>query len=641
MQESDIGGLLLNIMEYLPFPVSLHSTDFRILYANKRFKELFGENVVGRKCYEVIHRTSEPIPECPHVRSISSGDTVQEVMYEKEYGMYMEVITVPISGKDGRPSGTLHIILDMTDGKVAEIELSRERNLLKSILEVVGALVVVLDREGRITLFNRACEELTGYKGSEVRGKSLFELLIPEDEREGVRRVFSNLQEASLPSEYENHWVTKSGERRLISWRNTFIADEEGKVTYIIGTGIDVTDQRKNEKAIERELLKRRAINEITLYLLSAESTKGMYNTLLQHLRSLLKGDLVFITASGEDEKKLKVVAISGPEEDAQKVDGIGMSLSDCYHLRGLLMGQTALVEDINNLQCRSNLLSIIKSLGYRSMLAAPLLAEGKLLGAIFLLSKKDSAGLQQNIAILPDLLPSASMALRHQRLLESVERMNNELQAAYGSLKVITKTLRHDILNQTTVLRGYLDLYMSKGNPNYLDKMKTTMERIENLIEEMRSLESLAGKGEGLKHITISEVLKEIRGMYSVEISLDGDATVMADEGIISLFQNLVHNSIIHGGARRVDVIVRPGDNGMYKITVRDDGKGIPSEIKERIFEEGFSYGERGGTGLGLYLAKKAVERYGGRIELVEGTNGGATFRIELKGAEGGYQHS
>ena len=69
-----------------------------------------------------------------------------------------------------------------------------------------------------------------------------------------------------------------------------------------------------------------------------------------------------------------------------------------------------------------------------------------------------------------------------------------------------------------------------------------------------------------------------------------------------------------------------------MYSIKIADYGKGIPESIKENIFEEGISFGDSKGSGLGLYIVKKTVERYGGSIIVEDNTPQGTIFIIKLK---------
>lgn len=135
-------------------------------------------------------------------------------------------------------------------------ERTGERDFVATVLDAEAALVVVMDREGRIELFNRACEELTGYKFEEVAGKRLIDLLILPEERDSVKEVFENLRAGDFPSRFENHWLTKNGSTRLIAWSNATLSGDEGKVEHVIGTGLDVTELRQLEQS-QRESAQR------------------------------------------------------------------------------------------------------------------------------------------------------------------------------------------------------------------------------------------------------------------------------------------------------------------------------------------------------------------------------------------------
>ena len=89
-----------------------------------------------------------------------------------------------IRKENGEPWFIHGVGFDITDLKRTEEALQKERNVVSAILDTVGALVVVLDPEGRILRFNRACEKMTGYSFAEVHGKLIWELfLIPEEGR--------------------------------------------------------------------------------------------------------------------------------------------------------------------------------------------------------------------------------------------------------------------------------------------------------------------------------------------------------------------------------------------------------------------------------------------------------------------------
>ncbi len=130
---------------------------------------------------------------------------------------------------------------DITNRKRAELELKQERDFTQAILDTVGALVTVLDCEGRIVSFNHTCEQITGYDFSEVQGKKIWDFLIIEAEKNAIQAVFKQLFAGQLPNKYENHWLAKDESHHLISWSNTALFDAQGKVEFIIATGIDVT----------------------------------------------------------------------------------------------------------------------------------------------------------------------------------------------------------------------------------------------------------------------------------------------------------------------------------------------------------------------------------------------------------------
>lgn len=119
-------------------------------------------------------------------------------------------------------------------------------DLLHAVLDVVGALVIILDPGGVVVAFNRACERLSGYSADEIVGTSLWETLIAPAELDSTRAAFQKLASGRFPATHENHWVRRDGSLRLIAWSNTSVLDGDGRVRWVIGTGLDVTDARRN-----------------------------------------------------------------------------------------------------------------------------------------------------------------------------------------------------------------------------------------------------------------------------------------------------------------------------------------------------------------------------------------------------------
>jgi PAS domain S-box-containing protein len=152
--------------------------------------------------------------------------------------------------EDGHPWFIHGVAFDISDMKRIEEELQEERNFVSAILDTVGALVVVLDDQGRIMRFNPACELTTGYSKEEVQGKCIWDLFLAPEEADRFRAVFEVLRTDLLPQDYQCSWMTRHGDQRLIAWTSTLLPGSGDTSNYIIATGIDITERKHLEKAI-------------------------------------------------------------------------------------------------------------------------------------------------------------------------------------------------------------------------------------------------------------------------------------------------------------------------------------------------------------------------------------------------------
>src|SRR5271163_1934830 len=152
--------------------------------------------------------------------------------------------------EDGRPWFIHGVAFDISHLKQVEEQLQEERNFVSTILDTVGALVVVLDSEGRILRFNPACEITTGYSLEEVQGKCIWDLFLPAQEVDRFRTIFETLRTDLLPQDYQSSWITRHGDQRLIAWTSTLLPGNSETSNYIIATGIDITERKHLEKAL-------------------------------------------------------------------------------------------------------------------------------------------------------------------------------------------------------------------------------------------------------------------------------------------------------------------------------------------------------------------------------------------------------
>jgi diguanylate cyclase (GGDEF)-like protein/PAS domain S-box-containing protein len=126
-----------------------------------------------------------------------------------------------------------------------------EDPLLDAVLDAAASLIVVVDRQGGLLCWNRACERVSGYTAEELGGSgAILERLIPEEDQPRAIGVLEALGRGESPVTAEVRWRTRSGEVRLISWSNTALTAPDGTVTHVVGTGIDVTDRTRLERRL-------------------------------------------------------------------------------------------------------------------------------------------------------------------------------------------------------------------------------------------------------------------------------------------------------------------------------------------------------------------------------------------------------
>jgi len=138
------------------------------------------------------------------------------------------------------------------------------------------------------------------------------------------------------------------------------------------------------------------------------------------------------------------------------------------------------------------------------------------------------------------------------------------------------------------------------------------------------------------LEKFRLSDVIRDVMDSYEIEYEISGDGEVLADSGIYSVFDNLINNSIKHGKSTRISFeILDEGD--FVHVIMKDYGTGVSEDSIDRIFDEGFSLS--GSTGIGLYIVKKFMEKYGGRVRAESSESEGAIFHLFFRKFTGDSQ--
>ena len=134
------------------------------------------------------------------------------------------------------------------------VAVGDDRQLLDAILDGAASLIMVLDAEGRLVRWNRACESLLGYTAEDVAAPGALFDLIPEQERGLAYTARRAVMAGESPVRAEFHLRKRGGDLRLIEWSGTALTGPDGRVTHIVATGTDVTDARLwDEERLETE----------------------------------------------------------------------------------------------------------------------------------------------------------------------------------------------------------------------------------------------------------------------------------------------------------------------------------------------------------------------------------------------------
>jgi len=158
----------------------------------------------------------------------------------------------------------------------SERALNAEKNRAQTYLDVVGVMMIATDRAGRITLANRKACEILGYDEESLIGRDWFETGRPPQVRNEARELFDEIMsEGTSLAEYsEGAIVTRSGENRLIVWHNALLRDSNGRITGLLGSGLDITDRQLAEDKLRK--------SEQRYELAIAGTTDGLWDWNLQ-----------------------------------------------------------------------------------------------------------------------------------------------------------------------------------------------------------------------------------------------------------------------------------------------------------------------------------------------------------------------
>ncbi len=538
--------------------------------------------------------------------------------------------------KSRRQAESLNIKLkrEINERKRAEEELRQTTDYLEKLFNYANAPIICWDAELKITRFNRAFENLTGYKAAEVIGCKL-DMLFPEDTRqaslENIRRTLTEFWEV-----VEVPILRKDGGVRIALWNSANIYGEDGKtIIATIAQGQDITERKQAEEDLRQSEARLKATLRSTVDEVWIADTQG---------RIISISDSITESLGVRPDKWADVEAALGDLE-VRRPDGTVRPREDTILYRALRG------EVIANEQERIRNLTTGR-VHWREVSSAPIRdADGRIIGAV---------------AVARDITERREAEEERKRLLKQIEEKNKELQSI---VYTASHDLRSPLLNiygfsgqlseQVEALQKIMDEagdigearqkakgIFEKELPENLAFIRAGAEKMQMLINGLLTMSRIGTVPLRIQIIDMNELFRRIADAVSYEAKEKGVEIDVRDlppckgdaAQINQLFSNIVNNALKYLDPKRKGQIHitgrRDGDMNVYSVC--DNGIGIAPEHKERIFEIFHRLNPKDGVageGLGLSIVLRIADRHNGRVWVDSTPGRGSTFHVALPG--------
>ncbi len=475
----------------------------------------------------------------------------------------------------------------------AEAAVQASERRFREVVESAPDAVVATDARFVITSWNRAAERIYGWSTEEALGRPVRDLLptrISDQEREKLQRVLR--ETGLLEADYIQH--RRDGTPIQVSARTVALRAADGSITGTVTLSRDVTETRRVER--DRDLL-----FNFSLDLLCIAGFDGYFKQLNPAWEKVLgwtNGELM----------STPYLDFVHPEDRQPTIDAAG----------GLAEGKTVITFE-NRYRCKDG------SYRWISWNSYPLMEE-KLIFA------------------------DARDITERKNAEEQIARQAKELTRSNAELEQFAYVASHDLQEPLRMVASYTQLLakrytgkLGEEADEFIGFAVDGANRMRSLINDLLTYSRVSTRGREFQPTDVDAILDQVLADHRLaveesdtEITKDPMPTVMADEAQLAhVFLNLVGNAIKFRGAGRPRVHIGAGRKGREWIfSVRDNGIGIDPKYFDRLFvmfQRLHGRDEYPGTGIGLAVCKKIVERHGGRIWVESGPGQGSTFYFTI----------
>ena len=538
-----------------------------------------------------------------YLTAYANNKTLQRAKVTGPYGYIIK----PFEERD------LHIAIEIALYKhQVERKLKESEQWLSTTLKSIGDAVIATDANGSVAFMNPVAESLTGWKQQDAAGRPLSEVFNIINEKTGKQAEdpATRVLREGVVVGLANHTVliAKDGVKRPIDDSGAPIKDDRGNITGVVLVFRDITERRQAEKALaaEKECL------AVTLRSIG----DGVITTDME-------GKIVLINKIGED--------LTGWTHE----EAIGKPLAEVLHI----------INEHTRKRCKNPFEKVIKSNGIVGLANDTVLIARDGTERIMADSGAPICDNDGNIIGVVLVFRDITEKRRLEQELIKADKLE--------SVGILAGGIAHDFNNILTGILGNIALaktYVKPGDKIFerLRDAESASLRARHLTQQLLTFSS--GGAPIKKTAFISELLKDAAvfalsgSNVKCEFSIPDDLwLVEVDEGqITQVISNLIINAsqampgggIIKVRAENIVVDAEQGlslKEGRYtKISIEDQGIGIPKEHLQKIFDPYFT-SKQEGSGLGLATAYSIVRRHDGCIQVKSELGVGSTFHIYL----------
>ncbi len=587
----------------------------RVVFVNKVALSLLRateSEVTGKHLDEVFHIQNEftrQRVESPLAKVLSEGVTVglanHTVLIARD-GTEVPIAdsAAPIRGDDGELQGAVLVFRDITLQRKAEIT----QRLLAAIVESSDDAIISKDVNGIVTSWNKGAERIFGYSAEEMIGRPIA-TIAPPDRLDEMPRILERIRRGERIDHYETVRKAKDGRLVSISLTVSPIRDEEGRIIGASKIARDITEQIRirEELAAERERL-RVTLNSIGDGVITTNDA----------------GRVVYLNPVAEE--------LTGWTNQ----EAAGRPLEEVFHIinedsRQIVENPaTKVLREGKVVGLANHTLLITKDGRERSIddSGAPIRgANGAVSGVVL---------------VFRDVTERrADERLRNVQSLQ-LRRTNDELnQFTYAITHDLREPLRN-VLNFSQLLLRAVKSGSEVDAQASIAYIVESVQRMEMLLNDLLAYSHAAGSDDETTAVDMNEALQCALDNLKAAIAESG-AVVTSDDlpsvtghnaQIVQIFQNLISNAIKYrsDAPPRVDIRAQMEDHE-WIFSVRDNGIGIHPQYQESIFGlfKRLHGREIPGTGMGLAICSKIIERHGGRLWVRSQPGEGAEFFFSL----------